>query len=164
MKRRYLPIILIGFTAVLLSGCGVYSFSPSGKPDFESVYINQFETTTIEFQLADRLSEQVIDAFIEDNTVKIRDKSQAEADLQGSVTGYKRDPYTYDKSDQVTEYVVKVNIHVKVAKTGTEDIYWEEDFYAEGVYKADSETEEEGQDRAIAILAADILDRTTKSW
>ena len=164
MRRAIFQAFLLITIVLFFEGCGVYSFSPSGKPDFKSVYINQFETTTIEFQLADRLTEQVIDAFIEDNTVEIREKSQAEADMQGTMTSYKRDPYTYDINDQVSEYVVKINIHVRVTKTGTEEVFWEDDFYAEGVYKADTETEEDGQNRAIAILTADILDRTTKSW
>ena len=157
--RIFSPILL-----TLLIGCGVYSFSPSGKPAFESVNVPQFENNTIEYQLSDKLTDAIVDAFIRDNTVKILEASRAEAVMLGTVTNYRRDPYTYDQEDVVTEYVVKVNIHIKVVKASTEDIFWEQDFYAQGIYKSEEETEEDGQNRAITILTADIMDRTTKSW
>jgi hypothetical protein len=50
-----------------------------------------------------------------------------------------------------------------VEKTGSDDVIWEDDFYAEGIYTTES-TEESGQQRALDILTANILDRTTKNW
>ena len=149
--------------AISISGC-VYSFSAAGKPAFETLHVSQFTTETAEYQLADRLTDAVIDGLIQDNTVKIREASRADAVMEGSVSGYRRDPYTYEQNDIVTEYAVKVSVHVKVVKANTEDVIWEDNFYAEGVYNADTETDQDGQNRAITQLTADILDRTTKSW
>lgn len=157
-------IRIFSVALLVLAGCGVYSFSPSGKPPFESVNVPQFENNTIEYQLSDKLTDAVVDAFIKDNTVKIQEPSLAEAILFGTVAAYRRDPYTYNQEDIVSEYAVKVTLHVKVMKANSEEIIWEEDFFAQGIYKADEETEEDGQDRAIAILTADIMDRTTKTW
>jgi len=147
-----------------VTGCGVYSFSAAGKPAFESVNVSPFENRTIEYQMADRLTDAVVDAFINDNNIQVRELSQAEAVLQGEVVSYRRDPYTYDREDIVSEYAVKVSIHVKVLRANSEEIIWEEDFYAEGIYNANTESEEDGQNRAITLLTADILDRTTKNW
>jgi outer membrane lipopolysaccharide assembly protein LptE/RlpB len=161
--KSIIQIALFTLTAIL-AGCGVYSFSPGGKSLFESVNISQFENKTIEYQLADRLTDAVVDAFIKDNTIKVREASKADAILTGTLSGYRRDPYTYDKEDVVTEYVVKVSISVKVVKANSEDVIWEEEFFAQGVYDAIDETEEVGQDRAVTLLTSDIMDRTTKSW
>ncbi len=157
--------ILAGFgLAGVISGCGVYSFSAAGQAPFKSVAIMQFENTTIEYEFADRLTDAVVDAFILDNVVKVLEPSRAEAIMNGTVVGYRRDPYTYDQQDNVSEYVVKVSVRVKAVKSDSEDIIWEEDFYAEGVYDAIGETEDDGKNRAIVRLTADILDHTTKSW
>lgn len=161
--KSFLSIIALLFL-VFCAGCGVYSFSQSGKPAFESVNIAQFRSNTIEYQLADLLTDAVIDAFILDNSIEVLEASRAEAVMSGTVTSYRRDPYTYDDADVVSEYAVKVNIHVKVVKSNSEDIIWEEDFFARGVYSALDEEEEQGQEKAIILLTADILDRTTKSW
>ena len=156
--------IIIGLCLAALYGCGVYSFSGAGKAPFASVNIAQFENTTIEYQLADRLTDAVVDAFIRDNTVQVREPAKAEALMNGTVVGYRRDPYTYDQQDIVSQYAVKVSVHVKVVKANAEDVIWEKDFYAEGIYDANTETEEDGQARAITLLTANILDQTTKSW
>ncbi|MEE9443908.1 MAG: LptE family protein [candidate division Zixibacteria bacterium] len=162
MKRLVVQALLI---LIIVSGCGPYSFSPSGKSAFQSVYVAQFENNTIQYEMGDRLTDAVIDAFVLDNTVQVKESDKAEAVLNGTVISYRRDPHTFDQQDNVTKYAVKVSLRVKIAKANTEDIIWEETFYAEGVYDANTETEEgEGQDRVISLLTADILDKTTKSW
>jgi hypothetical protein len=158
---------LIGLTLLLLTagqGCGVYSFSGSGKAPFASLNVAQFENKTIEYQLSDRLTESIVDAFIRDNIVEIKEPSRAEAIMNGTVESYRRDAYTYDQQDNVSQYVVKVAVTVKVVKVGTEDIIWDKQFYAEGIYDANTETEEDGQARVITQLTSDILSFTTKSW
>lgn len=161
---RYAATGILLVLTILFTGCGVYSFSAAGKAPFSSIAVEQFENKTAEYQLADRLTDGVVDAFIKDNTVPVKDMSRAEAVLYGSVNAYRRDAYTFDQADVVKEYAVKVTIHVKVVKNGSEDVYWEEDFFAQGVYNATEETEENGQTRAIELLTTTILDRTTKSW
>jgi len=162
--KATLYIILIIALSGMIAGCGVYSFSASGKAAFESLHVTQFENRTIEYQLADRLTDAVVDAFIQDNTVTIMEPSQAEAVMNGTMVGYRREPYTYDQQDIVSEYAVKVALQVKVVKSDTEDIIWEKEFFAQGVYDANTETEEDGQQRVVTLLTADIMSFTTKSW
>ena len=158
-------IYLLVVALIIMYGCGPYSFSPSGKSAFQSIHISQFENQTIQYELADRLTDAVIEAFIQDNTVNVGEASNSEALMTGSVTSYRREAHTFDQADIVTEYVIKVSIHVKVVKSNTEDVIWEENFYTEGVFDANDETEEEeGQNRVIDKLKADILDKITKSW
>jgi len=162
---RNLWLLAVIGAATMIAGCGVYSFSSSSKPPFESINGVPFENETLEGQsVVDPLTNAVINAFILDNTVKIRDASQAEAIMTGTLRSYHRDPYTYDKEDIVTKYAVKISLHVKVVKAKTEDVIWEDDFFAEGAYDAVSETEETGQEKAIALLTEDILNKVTKSW
>lgn len=158
----YILTGLMVTTAV--SSCGVYSFSASGKAPFETVSVSQFDNQTIEYELGDRLTDAVIDVFIQDNNIQVLEPSRAEAIMNGVVVSYRRDAYTYDQQDNVQEYVVKVSVRIKVVKADSEDMIWEKDFYAEGVYDAVGETEDDGKVRAVAQITLDILDFTTKSW
>ncbi len=162
MKLAYQISILL--VSMSLIACTPYSFSPSGKSAFKSVHIAQIENQTIQYEMADRLTDAIIDAFVQDNTVEVLDVSRAEAVMTGSVTNYRRDAHTFDLQDVVTEYAVKVTVHVKVVKANSEEIIWEEDFYAEGIFDANEELEEDGQNRAIELIKINILDKTTKSW
>jgi outer membrane lipopolysaccharide assembly protein LptE/RlpB len=157
-------ISLLIMLLINISGCGVYSFSSSGKAPFESLHVTQFENNTIEYQLSDLLTVAVVEAFIHDNTVEIKESSRAEAIMKGTVVSYRRDPYTYDQSDEVSEYAVKVAVHIKVVKSDSEEIIWEKEFYTEGIYDALAETEVDGQKRAAAQITGDIISSTTKSW
>jgi hypothetical protein len=162
--RLFYFFILTGLLILFAGGCGVYSFSSSGKAPFESLNVAQFENKTMEYQLADQLTDAIVDAFIRDNIVEIKEPSRAEAVMNGTVVSYRRDPYTYDQSDNVSQYAVKVAVHVKVSKSDSEDMIWEKEFYAEGIYDALTETEDDGQQRVVNLLTEDILNSTTKSW
>lgn len=157
-------LVIIGLCLAVVSGCGVYSFSGAGKAPFATLTVSPFANNTIEYELGDRLTDAVVDAFIRENLVKIVEPSRAEAVMDGTIVSYRRDPYTYDQQDNVSQYAVKVSVKVKVVKSESEDTIWEKDFYAEGVYNVDTETEGDGQTRAITLLTTDIVNNTTKSW
>ena len=75
-----------------------------------------------------------------------------------------REALTYDETDNVSQYVVKITFDVTFQKGGSYEELWHEVFYSEGIYAADTETEDEGQKRAADKLVIDIINRTTKSW
>lgn len=164
MKNLSAIICLSLFLLGLMTGCGVYSLSASGKPAFASVHIAQFENQTIEFDMGTLLTDDVINQFIADNSIEVLERSRSEALMIGTVVSYLREAFEYDINDIVSKYIVKVSIHVKVVRSNTDDVIWEEDFYAEGTYQAEAEVEEDGQRRAVEILSSNILDKTTKSW
>ena len=159
-------ICLAGSVILLLAlcGCGVYSFSAGGKAPFSSINVAPFENNTREFLLGDRLTDAVVEAFINDNSVQIKEQSRAEAFMNGTVLSYLRQAHTYDKQDNVESYTIKVSVRIKVVKANTEDVIWEDDFFAEGIYNALTEVEEDGQSRVIARLTNDIINYATKSW
>lgn len=162
--RASILVALVFLITGLFTGCGIYSFSASGKAAFESVHVGQFENQTIEFELGTLLTDAVIDMFISDNSIAVLENSRAEAIMTGTVVSYQREAHEFDLSDNVSKYVVKVSIHVRVVRANSDDVIWEDDFFAEGIYQADSEIEEDGQRRVIEFLSSDILDKTTKSW
>lgn len=157
-------IILFALATLLFVGCGIYSFSPGGKSSIKTIAVNQFENKTIEAGLSNRMTDLVIDAFISDGNLKVVSEKEADAVLVGTLTSYRREAYTYDESDNVSQYVVKLVIDVSLQKGGTYEELWKEKFYSEGIYSVDSETEDDGQVQAANKLVTDILNRTAKSW
>lgn len=157
---------IIGALAIALfvSGCGIYSFRPGGKSDIKSVAIERFGNDTAEYGLADRLTDLVIDAFITDGNMKIVPADQADAVLIGKLVGYSRRPYTYDENDQVLENQVVMNFEISLKKPADDSEIWNEQMSQIGVYNVASETEEDGQNRAIGFLVESVINRTTKSW
>ena len=158
-------LYLSGFLVMVLLGssCGIYSLSPGGKSSIKTIAVRQFENNTIEYALSSRLTDLVVDAIIADGNLKIVSENDADAILTGVLTNYVRNPYTYDESDNVSQYVVKLTFDITLLKN-TDEVIWEDTFYSEGVYEAADETDEDGQIRAAQKLVVDIINKTTKSW
>ena len=160
------PFLHFGAVLCLLifgCGCGVYSFSPGGKSSIKTIAVPQFENQTIEYGLSSRMTDLVIDAFIADGNMKVVSPTDADATLVGVMTNYERKAYTYDENDNVSEYVVKIIFDVTLQGEGGTEI-WRDKFYSEGIYNAETQTEDDGQVLAASKLVTDILNKTTKSW
>lgn len=173
MKK--IVIALLTTIMLLTAGCGIYSFSSGGKSMIETIAIAQFENKTIESGLSGRMTDLVVDAFITDGGLKVVSESDADAVLEGILSDYKREPYTFDELDNVSQYVVKLVFDVRLRKENSEEDFWAETFYSEGYYATDvgvsadstiasATTEEEAQVQAVDKLVSDIINRTTKSW
>lgn len=150
--------------ALMCLGCGVYTMNPKGKSEIRTISIEQLENETNEFGLADRLTEFIIDAFIADGNLKVVSPDQADAILMGSLTRHERVPDAFDQNDQVETYKMVMDFRIILQNAASGEDYWSQTTRQEGVYDADTETEEDGQRRAGARLVEMIINRTTKSW
>ena len=162
MRKNF--VLLLSLIFIVNSGCSVYTFNPRGKSDVTNISIEPFENETNEFGLADRLTELVIDAFITDGTLKIVPVDNSEAYLVGILTGYQRLPYKFDENDQVEEYRILLDVQITLKNTDDNSEKWKERLTLEGIYNAEKETEDDGQERASERLVEVVINKTTKSW
>ncbi len=147
-----------------MTGCGVYTLNPRGKSDYKSIAIEPFNNTTPEYGLADRLTNIVTDAFIADGTFKVVSADLADVLLVATLARYERVPYQFDENDQVSSYKVMVGFDLALKSTKDQAEIWKESVTQEGIFSANDETEEVGQERAAQALVQTILSRTTRSW
>jgi hypothetical protein len=162
---RWAEPTLLCLIATWLSGCAPYSFSGGRTALVASVAVPMFENQTAEFGLAEDLTKGIIDGFVEDNQIKVLGADAAEAVLTGRIVDYKRRAYTFDATDRVSEYIVEIWVTADLTKKGAAESVWAaERLRGFGSYKADSEDEQKGQERAIAKIAEDLLNRTIKNW
>ena len=160
--------IKTGLTALIIilifSGCSVYTFNPKGKSEIESINVEKFDNKTQEFGLEDRMTDQIIEAFIADGTMNIVAPGNSDAVLIGTLIGYERKPYNPDENDQVTDYAVRMTFTIKLVNPVDGIEIWKQNISQLGIYSVETETEEFGQQRAIALLIDEIINKTTKSW
>jgi hypothetical protein len=150
--------------AALVSACGVYTLNPKGKSDIGSIFVQRLENETSQYELTDRLTEFIIDAFISDGNMKILPESKADAVLVGVLTRYERVPHVYNENDEVEKYKVLMAFEVSLKNPRDDSEIWKERINQEGIYDAATETEIDGQQRAGERLVEAIINKTTKSW
>lgn len=167
---------LLTLVPLLISGCGVYSFSGSSVSGIKTIAVPLFDNQTQEYGIRENLTEAVADRFVRDNTLKVVNEKQADTILRGTITQYKRESHTFDEQENIKEYIVRVWVNMSFEEKESKKIIWEEEnMQGWGIYcvkdcvdedgnpKSD-ETEDDGKQRAIEKLAEDILNRTVKGW
>lgn len=150
--------------AVIASGCGVYSFSGSMSSGIESIAVPVFENESVEYGVAEELTTGIIDRFVEDNTLKVRSRSNADAVLEGVIVKYERVAYTYDEGDKVQEYKVNIVARIGLRKSDGSLVWEDQSMTGYGIFNAATELEEDGKSRAIEKIAEDIVNKTVKDW
>ena len=118
--KQIISLILI---AVLFAGegCGVYSVS-SGRVDesIKRVAVPFLENRTAEPNLEIALTEAIITAIQDDNTLKVVDEKDADSILDGKVLQYRLKEAFANPDLQVDEYQVQilVELNFTVVETG----------------------------------------------
>ena len=150
---------------LLISGCGVYSFSGSGLSGIKTIATPLFDNQTQEYGLREALTEEIAERFVQDNTLKVVNERSADSILRGVITKYEREAHTFDEEENIEEYIVRIWVEVTFEEKKGKKIIWKEDnLLGWGIYSAQDETEEMGKERAIEKLAEDIVNKTVKGW
>jgi len=151
---------------ILVISCGIYTFSPSALGGLKSIAIPVFENKTTEYGLDDLLTQEVTQLFLDDNSLKIVPEAEADVILYGAISSYSHEPYTFDVSESVQEYICELNLNIKIQYTDSDKILWEDENLSDyGVYSIiDGQTQSDGNQEAIEKLAVEILNRTVKDW
>jgi hypothetical protein len=157
-------IIGMALTMIVLTGCGIYSFTPGGKSDVQAIAIQRFDNTTEEHGLADQVTDLVIDAFIADGSLKVVSEENADAVLVGTLVRYEHKPLTYDASDQVSRYEVIMTFDISLKKPNSDDDMWTQRMRHQGQYDVAEQNEDDGRQEAIRLLIGAIIDKTIRSW
>jgi len=159
------PLLVFLVALVLgVSACGVYTFNPRGKSSITTIAVEPFENKTPQYGLADLMTEVVIDAFIAEGSMKVVSADVAEAILTGTLTRYERLVQEFDELDQVAQYKVQVGVDIAFKDPANRNDIWTIQLTLDGVYDADTQTEEDGQKAVGEQLVEAVLNKTTKSW
>jgi hypothetical protein len=162
----FLGILLpLGLAA---SGCGVYSAS-SGRVDdnMKMVAVQYLENLTPEPNLGVELSDIIIFALQQDNTLKVVDEANADSIISGKVVRYTLREVSTTQELTVNEYQVQIAVMLSFTLRATgEKIFDNKRFTGTGNYVLnDTQTSEEtARDEAVEEIVRDILAQVVEDW
>lgn len=118
------------FLVVALAGCG-YSTRGSLDPKFRTIAVPAFQNESHEYDFQAPLTNAVIRKFVADGRLEVVPASQASTDaadlvVEGAIRGYKLEGLTYDAKDEVTQFICKVTVGVRVKNQLDGKVLWEE--------------------------------------
>jgi len=157
-----LACLLNGF---LLVSCGIYSFSGSTlPPHIRTVGVPLFEDQTTEFGIDQKLTDALIKAVRDDNTLKIADPRDADAMLSGAITRVEDRAGQYSAEEIATDFRVHVTVSVRFEDMRKRTVMWEGSLSQWGIYDGAGVDRQEGIAEALDKIATDILNRSLSDW
>jgi len=186
MKRA--GLVVAGCLLAALAGCG-YTTQSSLDPQYQTIFVPAFQNYSHEYDLQAPLTNAVIRKFITDGRLKVVGPGQADLVLQGVILDYKLKGLTFDKDDNVTQYLLVVTAGVRMTDGHTGKVLWQDRFmsgettfysraagqssdrlrgnaeaYLPSVRSFATEEENRSASEALEQLASDIFYRTVDPW
>lgn len=165
MNKPTVVVLIISIGILLISGCGIYSFSGSTlPPHLQTIGIPLLEDQTTEFGIDQSLTDTLIDAFIEDNSLKIDEPRSADCVLTGTITRVEDRTGQYSSSEVASDFRVSVTVKVKLEDMRKRQTMFDDTISQYGTYDGNEVSREEGIEEALEKIATDILNRALSDW
>jgi len=161
--KKLLFLLFIHFSIIIIiTGCGIYSFTGSSLPGhIKTVAVPLFDNTTAQYGVSQPLTDGIIDALTQDNTLKIASPKNSDSLLKGSITNVREQAGQYDRNEQASDFKVYVTVTVIFEDRVKKENLWEETWTEWGEYESNMD---DGIKEAAQKLSEKILNRMVSGW
>lgn len=162
-------ILLFGTLTVINFGCGSYSFTGSSVPShLKTIYIPvaQDKSPAAIPGLRESLTDDLIQKFINDNSLQVSNATSADASLNCVITRVTDVPAIVSSGDQISARKLTINVKVLYKDLVMKKTVFEKDFSGFGNYVPAQTTNEREDAIAIAVnnISEDILLAVVSGW
>ncbi len=159
-----------GFILLLCAaGCAYYSVSGSLPGHIKTAAVPLFENETTEPGIVEDVSAAIVDAIISNGSMQVVGEFQADAVVRGTIVDVLDEADEYSRSEQAKQFRLRIFADVTFFDRVKNRALWEQ-ANMEGWARydagggADSITREEAKEKAIEMLAKEIIDKTVSGW
>jgi hypothetical protein len=169
LRTRGLRLCALLACGALAAGCGVYSAS-SGRVDeaVRRVAVPYLENLSAEPDIEVELTEAIITALQEDNTLKIVDEDAADSVLEGKVVRYRLKEAFATADQLVNEFQVQILVELSFTVVATGDqIFAKKRFTGTGNYQLDDPGGRDivtARQEAAEEIVRDVLALVVEDW
>ncbi len=151
---------------LLCAGCSYYSVSGSLPSHIKTVAVPLFENETVEIDIVEGITSEVVDAIIKDGNMKVVSEFQADAIVTGTIIDIIEEADTFSKEEEADQFRIRVFADVQFFDRKKNSVIWEEN-RMEGWARfssSDISSRESGIEEALEMLAKEIIDKTVSGW
>ncbi len=163
----YNKLVLFYSLLVGLSiSCGYYSFTGSIPSDIKTVAVPLFDDNTSFPGVREDLTNNVIDAFINDNTLQVVPESKADLLITGTILSIQEKAAIITTGEDVEQYEVYVNVKVKCTEIKSGKVWWEKTLRRFGIMGGleNIDARNDAIETALIEITQDVLDNTLANW
>ena len=166
---RYIILFLVGIFLLGLTACS-YSFSGASVPShLRTIAIPIFsdKSGSGEFDLNQKLTKQLIQKFINDNTLLVSDRLNSNALLEGTVTALSDAPTVVSGGEKVTTRRITISVLIVYKDLVKKQQIFDRSFSNYGDYPVGGDittVRKQAIDKAIERITEDILLGVVSNW
>jgi hypothetical protein len=165
--RYVILYVLFLSVAILPAGCS-YSFTGANLGGMRNVAIPVFDNITSEPGIREKVTNQVTNGLIEDNTFKVTDRKIADAVILGKITKIEDAAFTFEgggNNFSTTDYKITIYTSIRFENTKEKKVIWEEIITGWGRYSlSGSKNHVSGIEDAIRMITENILNKVIANW
>ncbi|UCG91976.1 MAG: LptE family protein [candidate division WOR-3 bacterium] len=143
-----------------MSCCG-YSTRSLLPSYIQTIHIKIFENKTVKVGLDERATNAVNESFRSGSNLRIVDEDRADIVIEGKVSGYSKDPYTYTADQTILQYKITIKFTIRAVDRQRNEVFWEGAVSDWATYDKD---EEEGIDEALHKTAEKLVTTILTNW
>ncbi len=164
---RALSSILCILAIILVSSC--YSFKGGSVPSHlktVAIPLLDDQSGSGEPNLRERVTNKLLDRFRQDNSLKVVDRTNADAILEGSIVGALDEPYVVAQGETVTRWRITLTVKATFQDMKLKKPMWERQFSNFALYNASEgpTAREVGFAAAIDKVTEDIVNESVSGW
>ena len=150
----------------ILSGCGYYSFKGALPSHLQTVAVPLFDDRTSFPGVREQITNNLIDQFISDNTLKVVDETKADILISGSISSINQVAATVATGETVSDYKVTVNVMVKAEDIQMSKVLFDKSFSQYGLMPSDGGQDDfdSAVEEAVQLITEDIVNATLSGW
>mgnify|MGYP001163515183 FL=1 len=157
-------------------------------PHIKSIAIPLMDNQTAEFELAENITDGILEQFNEAGILYVTNADMANSILKGTIKKVSEGPYTYSKQESISEYRYKIDVKIEWFDVQEKKNLFEKTYSAFGAYGVsgniasdgidndndgridDDDDDEFGEPRSFATMVAvrkiaeDILNDIMTTW
>lgn len=158
--RRPVMVLSLVIMILLISCCG-YS-TRSLMPEYmQKIYIGILENRTLKPGLDELATNAIIEAFRSGSNLRIVDESSADLVLDGSVSGFSKDPHTFTSDQTILQYKITIRYSMRCIDKVRNEVFWEGDVSDWALFDTD---EDEGIREAAQKVAERLVTSILTNW
>ena len=166
---RYIKYWVVLFALANFAACS-YSFSGASVPSHLktiNIPILADRSGSGEFDLSDKLTKQLIQKFVNDNTLQVSDRSNSDSMLDGTITSLTDAPAVVSGGENVTTRRITITVRVVFKDLVKRTTVFERNFSNYGDYPVEGDitvVRKQAIDVAIDKITEDILLGVVSNW
>lgn len=158
MKSKCIIFIVLVSIIIAIIGC---SYGPVFilPEKIKKINIPTMSNKTVYYGMEDKLTNMVIEEFLQDGRLEVTNKKEADAILEGEVTSYTLQSLSLDEENRVKECELEIQVYLVLKDLATSQNLWERTFRQFTRYfpLQEENAEEEAKITVLRYLASDIV-------